>query len=389
MDAAAPLEIRRIVFTGDLLRPFPAAGGGWESATWKNVRWLSHLLGWQLGAATGLPLSRVAWERDGFPTPQVYEALDLCLHPEAWASIFYAETLPDEAEALLVEPFRDALVIGVELPDVMQCALSRNHIPFVDVVAHPVRFMDDLLFAFRTNLPSVHARLLARRFDLERCRPHAALLRAKAAWMPALDLPEGTALVTGQVATDKAVICRARRRFLSLADFTEQIFQLCERHPCVLFKPHPYQGADCPSRRVIEAFGAIRTVTDNFYYLMGQEAITDVYAISSGTVHEAPYFDRRGHAFAGPLYEFGDRPPVDDRAGACLPIDDAFLDPDFWADLLEGVVATRHDLPPGPAPRSSRLRRSLNADWDHGFMDAVVAQPARSVRAAEPATARR
>lgn len=387
MDSSA-LNVQRIVFTGDILRPFPSVRGGWESATSKNVRWIQHLLSWPTQEATGLPISRVSWESDGFDTPRFYESLGLPLGLDAWAALFYRETLPAAAEDHLSDPFRDALVIGVELPDVLQRVLARRGVPFVDVVSHPVRFMDDLLFALRTNVPGMHRALVERRFDVARCIPFANLHRAKTAWMPALALPRGTALLTGQVATDKAVIDRREGRFLSFADFTEEIFGVCERHPRVLFKPHPYQNARCPSRRVIESFGAIETVTENFYYLLGQDAITDVYAISSGTVHEAPYFGRQGTAFGAPLYDFGDRPPDAGRAGACVPIGDALLSPAFWSAILAPVTDTRPHPPAGPPPRPSRLRRSLNADWDHAWIDEVV-QQARPRLAPEPEPARR
>ena len=53
-----------------------------------------------------------------------------------------------------------------------------------------------------------------------------------------------------------------------------------------------------------------------------------------------------------------------------------FLSPAFWSEVLEPLVTTRAGVPAGPPPRSSRLRRALNADWDHGFMDVVVQQVA-------------
>ena len=367
--------IRRVVFTGDILRPYPAPGGGWESATVKNIRWLEHLIGWQVAQATGLLQESVSWAPGGFDTPGFYDAMGLPVHIDSWASVFYAGEIPEAAAERLAAPFADALVIGVEIPDLLQRVLTSRDTPFVDIVAHPARFMDDLLFAFRTGHAEVHERLLGHEFDLEQCRPYANLLRAKAAWMPPLPLPEGAALITGQVATDKAVISRRTGRFLNLGDYVEQLFELCARHPVVLWKPHPYQGADCPSRRVIQSLRAVRTVDENFYYLMGQDAITDVYAISSGTVGEAPFFGKRGRAFAGPLYEFGRRAPADGGPGACVPVGAAFLSPAFWAQVLKPLVSTRDMYLPGPAPRPSRLRRSLNADWDHGFIDVVVQTP--------------
>ena len=176
---------------------------------------------------------------------------------------------------------------------------------------------------------------------------------------------------------------------MSLADHTDAIFELCDRHPLVLFKPHPYQDHRCPSRRVIESFGAIRVVNDNFYYLLSQEGVSDVYALSSGTVGEAPYFGRTGHAFEESLYDFGDRAPAGLDAGSCIPIGSEFLTPMFWSDVLGAVIDTRHHVPLGPEPSPSQLRRSLNADWDYGFMDVVVqrAQP-KPLGLAEPAMTR-
>ncbi len=364
-------RIRRIVFTADILRPHRGPCG-WGSATHKNARWLGHLLGWPLSRATGLETERVSFEPGGFDPRLFYDAMGLRLDAISWASVIHLTELPDAAREALARPFDGALVIGVEIPDVMQRVLAEGGIPFVDVVSHPVRFMDDLLFALRTNHPGIHAAPTQHAFDVDRCTPFADLHRAKAAWMPPLDLPPATALITGQVATDKAVICPSRRRFVSLADYVEPLFDLCARHERVLFKPHPYQGADCPSRAVIQSMRAIQTVEHNFYYLMGQEQITDVYAINSGTVHEAPYFGKRGHGFLAPLYEFGARAPVAGGAGACVPVTDAILSPAFWSDVLVPCVPTRADVPAGPPPRPSRLRRSLNADWDHGYIDAIV-----------------
>jgi hypothetical protein len=368
--------IRRIVVTGDLLRPFPDGRGGFESGTTKNIRWLRHLLDWQLEVVTGLPRTSVAWAPGGgFDSRDIYRRLDRPVSLESWAALFYRGEFPEAVEEALAAPFHDALVVGVELPDYLQGVLSRRGVPFVDLVAHPVRFHDDILLALRTNHPGVHDALRRRRFDIERCRATANLIRAKCAWMPGPELPDGTALVTGQVATDKAVIDRTTGRFLDLGHFVENLFELCERHPLVLYKPHPYQGDDCPSLRVIRSFGAIRIVRDNFYALVGRDAVTHVAAMSSGTVHEATLFGKVGTPFAGPLYDFGATPPAGVAPGAAQPIGDDLLDPGFWADILRPVVAVADTVPAGPGARASRLRRSLNADWDHGFIDAVV-QPA-------------
>lgn len=366
------MNINRIVFTGDILRPF-FINNQWDSATVKNIRWLEHLLSWQLTKATGLPQTSVAWKINGFDAPAIYRAFQLPMNYDSWASIFYLDKMPDDIEAQLIAPFKGSLVIGVELPDILQLALTRHNIPFIDIISHPVRFMEDLLFGFRTNEPRIHAHLSNHQIDLEDyCIPRANLLQAKVAWMPAMKIPPGTALITGQVATDKALICRHRKRFVNLGDYIDQLAEVCRNHPLVLFKPHPYQDINCPSRRALTSLGVVHEVKQNFYYLIAQDGLTDVYAINSGTVSEAHYFGRTGHAFGESLYQFGIMPPTSNAAGDAVPVGLAFLEPAFWANLLTPVMNVKQNLPNGPLARPSLLRRSLNADWDYSFIDAVV-----------------
>lgn len=369
-----PHHVKKIVFTGDILRPFSVGPGKWESATWKNIRWLENLLSWQLNRATGLPHEPVSWTPSGgFNAPAIYQSLSASISYSDWAALFYMSVLPEQVDELLVRPFVDTCVIGVEIPDILQHALTKHHIPFIDIVSHPVRFMEDLLFAFRTNIPSIHQALLNYQYPVEdSCIPQANLLRAKISWMPHLSLPPDTALITGQVAIDKALISREEGRFLSLADYTEKVLEISDKHPLVLFKPHPYQNANCPSRKIIEMIGTTKTVNHNFYYLLAQAGLTDVYAINSGTVTEANYFGLRGHALGDALYSFDAKPPVNGVTGDCVTIGKQFLEPSFWADILKDVVPVKSDLPAGPPHRPSLLRRSLNADWDYGYIDEVV-----------------
>ncbi len=366
------MSLNRIIFTADILRPFKV-NETWESATVKNIRWLEHLLSWQLTKATGLPQFSVSWKEGGFNTPAIYDKLSLPLNYEAWASLLYRENLPPDVETLLVTPFKRALVVGVEIPDVLQKVLTRHDIPFVDIISHPIRFMQDLVFAFRSNHPDIHAALLPYRLSLDDyCKPYANLVQAKVAWMPSLQLPPNTALIAGQVATDKALICRETGRFLTLADFKDQLAQVAKNHSCILFKPHPYQDAHCPSRLAVEALKGVREVKHNFYYLLSQEGLSDVYAINSGTVTEAKYFGRTGNMLGKPLYAFGETAPSAGNTGEAIAIGMQFLEPSFWADILKSVTTVQKTLPEGPHIRSSLLRRSLNADWDYSYIDEVV-----------------
>lgn len=367
------MTIKRIIFTGDILRPF-LENNKWLSATTKNIKWIKHLISWQISKATSLPQSAVIWETNGFDTSSIYHLFGLPISYESWASIFYLRNIPQQVEEKFVDSFKNACIIGVEIPDILQHILNKHQIPFIDIIAHPVRFLDDLIFGFRTNHGDIHQKIASYEINLDdHCIPRANLLRAKVTWMQKLSLPPGTALITGQVATDKALICQQSGRFLNMGDFLQQVQAVSRNHPLVLFKPHPYQDAHCPSRQVIQALPNIREVKHNYYYLISQEEISDIYSITSGTVGEAPYFDKEGHLFGEPLYQFGHTPPSDLSTGHAIPVGTSFLEPSFWADILAPVVPVNRAIGQHqPLSRPSLLRRSLNADWDYSYIDAVV-----------------
>lgn len=377
-SARAP-AFSRVVIMADLLRPFPV-GGTMESATWKNTRWLFHLLAPGLRDC-GLEPRALAWDDraapqtgDWFDTPALFHALGLPLTLESWASLCSQGTAPQALVDALAPCVGDALVIGYELPPPIVDALARLGRPFLDVILHPVRFMPDLVFALRTNVPAYHAYLRAHRIADGQFRAQAALILAKAAWMPRpMPMPPGTALVLGQVGTDRAVVA-PDGSFASLERHLPFLHELCCRHPLVLFRPHPYASDDDPSVRAIGRLPAIRTTGHNFYHLLAQPEVTTVVALNSSGLTEARYFDREAIHLMPPLYDFTtDTAPAGHRPGAPVPLPGVWTSPDFWRGMLAATQAS----PLAPAalslPPVGILRRSMNADWGYGFIERTCA----------------
>lgn len=362
--------IRRIVITGDVLRPkFDRPG---ESASRANVQWLHRILGWPLSKVTGLPISFVGWG-EGFDGAAFYRAIELVPDVSGWAHVHYAEELPAIAEALIESAYADALVIGCETTPCIAGALTRLGIPLLDTIGHPVRFLDDLLNAWRSNHAPISNMLLRFGHDLELARAQAGLIRAKMAWRPTLTAPEDTALLIGQVGSDKALIHRTQGRLLGFGDFVESLFEIAERHPKVLYKPHPYEDQYGDSASIARRFKSFQQVSSNFYWLVSQAPIGSVYAISSGTCSEAPFFGKRGAFFHEPLYPM-DGTNLDARYGfgPPVPIEHAWLWPNFWHAILGSVLPVARPDILEPPYRANRIRRSLNADWNFGEVDAVV-----------------
>lgn len=369
----------RIVITGDVLRPHRSETG-WESATWKNVRWLHHVLSHPLESC-GFPVSTLAWDDKASPhlntwlAPHaLYDQLQdpLCL--DSWARLCSRQSAPDELVRWL-EPFvADALVIGYEMPEVMGNALQKLGRPYLDLILHPLRFMPDLVFALRTNVRQYHRVLECFRLPESSIRQQASLICAKAAWMaPPEPMPPGTALVLGQVASDRAMIA-ANGKFTSLADHVECLHTLCFDHPLVLYKPHPYAGPDDPSRTAVDRLPAIRITNANFYHLLAQPEVEIVVALNSSGLFEARCFGRKTCQLMPSLYDFQSSfPPENGQPGSPVPLMGAWMQADFWRGLLLDRGEPESEATRLPLPEPNRLRRSMNADWGYHFVERICA----------------
>lgn len=367
--------MRELVVTGDVFRPFDV-GERWESATWKNIRWLDGIVGTAARLA-GFEVRSVAWDealplgRGFVDTPALYAALGLPVSTRSWAELITRPALPESVEAMLRDLYAGAdLVVGYELPDHLLRILGAAGVAVIDVILHPVRFLDDAVFALRTNRADIHARLLRHALPADLPVLQAGLIRSKAAWMtPPLPLRPGAALVLGQVAEDRAAVDPATGRFVGLADHADTILDLAVRSSMLLFKPHPYDRPGSAAQRMMRRLGAVQWTDANVYHLLAQPEIETVCAVNSSALVEAELFGKRVVRLAPSLYRFGDAAPVDGGYGEAVPQDGAWCEPDFWRAQRSGNEGAGRLLP----QRANRLRRSLNADWGFSSIDRVVA----------------
>jgi len=365
----------RIVITGDLLRPFPV-DDGWEGATWKNIRWLSALLRPLLPDNAPAPTT-LAWDAlmpagagVFFDTPALYDALGESLNLRSWATLAQRQTAPDALVEALREPLQDALVIGYELPPVLLDAMRQLQLPVIDLILHPLRFLPDLVFAMRTNVPAFHEVLLRHALAPSEVARQVGLIQAKAAWMPPPEpMPSGTALLLGQVASDRAMVL-ADGRLARLDDHLGELHRLCTEHPLVLYKPHPYAAYDPAAQTVLQQLPCIVRTSANFYHLLAQPELDTVVALNSSGLIEARAFGRRAHQLVPFLYDFdSSRAPAGGHPGSPVALSPAWNEPGFWRSMLAGDAST----PTTPAWVPNRLRRSMNADWGYQFMEQVCA----------------
>lgn len=349
---------RRIIVTGDLLRPQEEA---FRSAQTGNILWLHRLLRRPLAAASGLPVEALVWAPQGFDTPRFYTLAGASLDIDGWIGLFDARMLPREAASLLAQPFADAAaVVGFEMAEVQKRLLTQLGVPWIDLNIHPYRFGPDVLFAVVTNHHEVLDALRAHHAEDDVFEPWADLVAATAIKMPPHRPVEESCLVIGQTRVDRSLIIDGR--LVDLRNFDRALHAAIGRRDRVLFKPHPYNADGFGLHDIGLPLYRIREATENVYVLLAQDAVQRVVGVSSSVVAEARFFGKEG-IFLG-------RPPfrVAPSRAALAPglhasVVDAWLSADFWRDLLAPLmqVTPRDGRRPLLPPNS--LRTSLRQFW--------------------------
>jgi hypothetical protein len=353
-----------IVVVGDLLRP---DGSGRPGGTDRATRWLWNAVKRPMYLATGLATDMLT----ASTAPALYEWIGSLRTPADadayWASI-HAHVPPSaELDRHVLDQMRRRFCIGYEMPPWLVRLLDEQAVPYVDLRLHPIRFMDDLMFAVRGSHPDTQAALLASAVMESEVVVTASLREAMCQFVSEARVPDNTLLVAGQRRFDSTQIVDGG--FFDAEPLAARIHAICARYAAVVLKPHPLDrhhsllevAAGAPGRM-------LGVIDDNIYRMMALPQISAVLTVNSGVAHEAPYFGKRVHALA-PL-------PIRPAwrgaamvAGSHASLGDAVLTPDFWRTVLAPhTVVTAMDgmrLPPKP----NRLRIALDSFWNYQQID--------------------
>ncbi|SLN33184.1 hypothetical protein ROJ8625_01552 [Roseivivax jejudonensis] len=362
---------RRIVFTADFLRASPYH---WRPTQHFNALWLKQLFGESLRQATGLPSELMMWDHDsvaggGFDAglvAQIYDAFGVPRNIHGWVRIFNADRMPPQVEALILSRVRDALVVGFEMPPFLEALLTRHGIPFVDVINHPVRFLDDIMFGLRGNLAPIDRALAQEAVSEDWLRLMAGIQAAAAQRLFRREIPDDSALFLMQMEHDRSQV--DGRRFVKAVEFMDRIAGLAARHERLFVKTHPLQPRAPQAMAILGAFPNAEAIDANFYTLAATSQVRTVAALSSSTITEAAYFGKAAEYLFRPPYRFargGDMPSGGDYVG----VYHKYLEPDFWRRLLREVVETTPEDGMRVAEKPNRLRLSLREFWNFNEID--------------------
>lgn len=356
-------QIDAVTVIADIIRP---RGDGMPGEADRMTQWVADAIRPAVCLAADCPVETIATDENTELAAWIGSLRAPAQADGYWAKHHAALPRSAALNRLVVQRLQRRFCVGYELPPWLAATLDAAAIPYIDIRLHPVRFLDDLIFAVRAAAPEIQSQLAP--LALPQAAPHiaAGLLTAMGRYISESRMPPGTLLVAGQRRFDSTQI--AQGGFFDAAPHTLQIHNLCRQYPAIALKPHPHDpqhslltaAATAPTR-VLGVFG------DNTYRLLAQPTIAAVLTVNSGVAVEASYFGKRVHTLLPHAISLAwqDSP----RAGSHLSIGDTVLTPDFWRRVLAPHTPVSdsdgYRLPPKP----NRLRIALDSFWNYQQID--------------------
>lgn len=359
---------RRVIFTGDLLRPHDH--GGQSGKQNGNIRMISRLLRTQIERATGLAPEVLLSGPDAFDPWNIYAAAGRPCSVDAWGEIYHRETATAHAEDYVHAHFGGALTIGFEMNAHILAMLDRIGAPYIDIVLHPVRFHDDIVFAFRSNAPEIRERLAQYLLPDDVFYARAGLIHAGLVFEKPAAPEDVRTIFMGQTKDDKTLIQNGR--IVDFSRYADRIrAEFLKPGGRVGLKPHPLYHSDFGLTACGAPFHQIHVTRENFYRLVGSEHVETIVSVSSSTSLEARYFGKRGVHLGAYPFDFADgASALSDES--YLAVEGAFLAPGFWSYVL-GAGPVRSTPPEiGFKAPPNALRLALRAFWGYNEISSDI-----------------
>ena len=314
-----------------------------------------------------LTLHPVSKRQSAFFYGDFYGFFDIQPDETGWFEIYAAEPIPAKALDYIEGTFSDNLVIGYELPDIFLRAFEQLGIFYVDFTIHPVRYLDDIFFAVRSNNTKVRDALTIVAADEYAFWAYAGIRKATMAQMEPLELEPNSCLFVGQTEVDRSLICRGK--FLTCADFESEIDDIGGRYNKIYVKPHPYAKDKHAISEYLNNACEVELIDENIYRLLSDQSIGEVVTLSSSVALEAKYFGKKSKAFFNEGLSLYERDSDQDDSFRFFPIIGDYWDISFWQSLLSPFVPLAEQQKGSIAPVANRLRTSLGYYWGHNFTE--------------------
>lgn len=364
--------INKIIITSDFLR--------WSHDKLSN-KWFSQLFGFYLKQVTGLPVYVVGNSQFSTQDPFYisfdvakfysffgFNILDLPQNDKlkAWLKIFNVNKFHKKSYEYVNDIFRDSLVIGHEMPNILTNIFDHYKIPYVDTNTHPIRYMDDQFFGFRSNVPEIYEKLLDYQYNEMNFYVFANYMKSSFIFRNRIPvLKENAVLFCGQMDMDKSIIDYKTNDIYRILEHKKEFENSLKGFDHIYIKHHPYYQMSKELNDYFKSLGSVEFINDNFYTLMSSTQIKKVVAISSGTLIEAKYFGKETQALLRDSVDLQNEKKIETHKFISVYGDYWTLQ--FWAKILSPVVKTNDLRNDQFAYLRNKLRNSRFMYW--GFTD--------------------
>lgn len=350
--------VKKIVFSGDLLRIEDVAANRFKNPQLNNINWIHALFSDFLTSAFPNAEVEILTGDKGKENSirwSVYDALQLPLETRSWAAIYRdTEVVSPMLANLLGDKYQNSVWVTFEAPPYLIDALNRLGATYIDFSIHPVRFLPDYYFGVRSNNADIQARLSALEFPDDIIYDFARLSKAKTIRSVRREVPAENVLFLGQMGADSSLITDGR--MASVDDVTAALRTLTVMHDIVYYKAHPHFKQIDALKEVVQSIPKCQWIDINVYDALGLSAFSSFATLSSGSHNEAKYFGKQSKRFLS-------NPNLFDRAteNSYTPIYSAYIARQFWQYLFGGQEFDHTVYFPNAF--DGALKTSLNMKW--------------------------
>lgn len=338
-----------------------------------NQGWLESIFSCTVERATQHSIDSISKRELRYLQSEVFKCYNIAgFANDTWLSL-YNLSPNDRLLDVINGLFSESLVICFELHPLIQKSFDALHIPYLKLIWHPVRYLDDIFFGMSSNVPAIYEKLLRYKASEFLFRQYAGILKAETylnEFGRGLRIHENSCVFFGQSNVDCSLI--DGNRILNFFNFKDKFMEDIKQYDHVYYKIHPCDGKNDEVIRFIRSVKHAEVLSPHdidFYDLISSDNIKKCFAISSGSLYEARLFGKDVKYYYKQPFMFVDdyQCKAYDMANTFIPVYKSFWQPSFWADILSVYFSVETDTPYIEEHYSNRLRRILRLSW--GYYD--------------------
>lgn len=342
-----------------------------EKEQFNNRRWLKDILTRPIKVCSGIVCESFGSSLvnvNQFMRKEFFKLSNISLNVDDMQFYFSEKDITESSLNYLKSFFKDnSIIIGYELSEQTRNIFDRIGLKYIDIWLHPIRFYDDILFAFNSNDLILREKLFKFHLDDEAFYYTADRLKIQSykGWRRVIpELTVNSALFIGQMMNDKSVSDSGK--MLSLLDFKKEFSEKTKTYSTVYYSRHPYiKTEDAEIIDYISSFKNVKVIDEAPYRLFSSIRLRHVFSISSSAAVEARYFGKDVDILYKELVRFGELGKTNSSAS----IYQSFLTPEFWADLFSHILDIKDFNNSGFISSKDKIRDMLGFYWSYYDID--------------------